>query len=185
MKPLMITAAAALIVSGCTAKTEVSKATSDNGVTSVSTTVTINGNKQHTALKLTDYAMRAALGNNPNTAAYVTVSNTGDKPDRLVSAACACATTTSLHTMTMNGTMMEMGDAKNGFVIAPGQTITLKPGGNHIMLMGLTERPKDGDVVDVTLNFEKAGPITLHMPVSMTPLASQGAGGDDMSGMKM
>ena len=114
--------------------------------------------------------MRAALGNNPNTGAYVTIRNTGTEPDRLVSVSCECAASTELHSMSTKDGVMEMAEMKNGFVIAPGETLVLKPGGNHIMLMGLKVRPQDGSKVDVKLTFEKAGEITLAMPVSNTPL---------------
>lgn len=181
MRKLLIVASAMLVLVGCNSRTETSKTVVSDGQMSATTQVKTNDNGVHSGLKFTQYAVRAALGVNPNTAAYVTIENTGQTPDRLVSASCACAKTVALHTMSMNGTMMEMGDAKNGFAIAPGQTITLKPGGDHIMLMGLTGHPQDGDFVDVTLNFEKAGAITLHMPVSTTPLASD----SQMSGMKM
>jgi len=181
MREVLIVAVAMLVLTGCNSRTETSKSVTRDGQTTATTKVTKNDNGVHSGLKFTNYAVRAALGVNPNTAAYVAIENTGQTPDRLVSASCVCAKTASLHTMSMNGTMMEMGEAKNGFAIAPGQTLTLKPGGDHIMLMGLTGHPQDGDFVDVTLNFEKAGAITLHMPVSTTPLASDG----QMSGMKM
>lgn len=154
--------------------------------TTVSTTSDASGEVVKASLNMTDYAMRAALGNNPNTAAYVTIANKGSTADRLLSASCTCATATTLHTMKMNGTVMEMAEAKDGFEILSGDTLTFVPGGNHIMLEGLTERPKEGDKVDVTLVFEKAGPITLSMPVSNTPLAKTGTSGAmDHGDMKM
>ncbi|MGA9657680.1 MAG: copper chaperone PCu(A)C [Asticcacaulis sp.] len=131
-------------------------------------------------LSLTHYAMRAALGNNPNTAAYVTITNSGDSDDHLVSARCACATTTSLHSMKMTGTTMEMADMPDGFDIKKGETLTLAPGGNHIMLEGLTKRPQAGEVVDLTLTFKKAGDVTLHVPVSDTPLSDHKMDHGDM-----
>jgi copper(I)-binding protein len=142
------------------------------------------------SLSMTDYAMRAALGNNPNTAAYVTITNKGNTNDRLLSAACECATTTTLHTMKMKGSTMEMAEAKDGFVIRSGDTLTFAPGGNHIMLENLTHRPVEGETVNVTLVFEKAGPVTLPMRVSNTPLAKTGTsesmgGGMDHGDMKM
>lgn len=151
--------------------------------TTVSTTSDASGEVVKASLNMTDYAMRAALGDNPNTAAYVTIANKGNAADRLLSASCTCATTTTLHTMKMNGTVMEMAEAKDGFEILSGDTLTFAPGSNHIMLEGLTERPKEGDKVDVTLVFEKAGPITLSMPVSNAPLAKTGTSGAPDHGM--
>jgi periplasmic copper chaperone A len=138
--------------------------------TTVSHSSNINGVVTSSTITMTDYAMRAALGNNPNTGAYVTIRNTGTEPDRLISASCDCATSAELHAMTTKNGVMEMGEMKDGFPIAPGETLVLKPGGNHIMLMGLKVRPQDGSKVDVKLTFEKAGEITLAMPVSNTPL---------------
>lgn len=158
---VLILATAALAACDGTTTTTVSKSSNVNGVVTSST------------ITMTDYAMRAALGNNPNTGAYVTIRNTGKEADRLVSVSCDCATTTELHSMTTKNGVMEMAEMKDGFAIAPGETLTLKPGGNHIMLMGLKVRPQDGSTVNVKLTFEKAGEITLAMPVSNTPLTKQ------------
>jgi hypothetical protein len=77
--------------------------------------------------------------------------------------------------MRMQGHEMQMAEAKDGFVIKPGETLVLRPGSDHIMLMGLKNRPQDGATQDVTLSFERAGSITLVMPVSATPLAGMSA----------
>ncbi|MBP2159963.1 MULTISPECIES: copper chaperone PCu(A)C [Asticcacaulis] len=161
MKHLAALTLAALALAACDGKstTTVSKSSNINGVVTSST------------ISMTDYAMRAALGNNPNTAAYVTVRNTGTEADRLISASCECAASTELHSMTTKDGVMDMAEMKDGFVVAPGETLVLKPGGNHIMLLGLKVRPQDGSTVKVKLTFEKAGDITLAMPVSNTPLS--------------
>ncbi len=86
--------------------------------------------------------------------------------------------------MTMNGSVMEMAEAPNGFVIKPGETLVFKPGGNHIMLAGLKTHPQEGDTQKLTLVFEKAGSIDIVLPVSNTPLAAKGTS-DSMAGMKM
>lgn len=174
MTRLVALTLAVLMLAGCDSKptTTVVSSTSVNGV------VTTN------KLNLTNYAMRAALGNNPNSAAYVTIKNDGDQPDRLISATCECATVVSLHTMKMNGSVMEMAEMKDGFPIAAGETVAFVPGGNHIMLEGLKVRPTEGSNVNVKLTFEKAGDVTLSMPVSNAPLAKSGAA-DEHAGMKM
>ena len=143
----------------------------DTRSTTISTSSDKSGVMTTNKLVMTDYAMRAALGENPNTAAYVIIKNEGNTPDRLISAHCDCAATASLHAMVMKGNMMEMSEPEGGFPIAPGQTLVFAPGGNHIMLENLTMRPAQGQIVDVTLTFEKGGPVTLAMPVSDTPLA--------------
>lgn len=142
--------------------------------TTVSHSSDINGVVTKSSLQMTDYAMRAALGNNTTTAAYVTITNKGTEADRLVSAACSCAASAGLHTMEMKDGVMEMGEAKDGFAIAPGQSIVFAPGGNHIMLQGVSAHPKEGDNVKMTLTFEKAGAMVIDMPVSNAPLAKAG-----------
>jgi copper(I)-binding protein len=154
--------------------------------TTISSASDVSGVVTQSSLSMSDYAMRAALGNNPNTAAYVTITNKGNTDDRLLSAACDCATTTTLHTMKMTGTTMEMAEAKDGFIIHSGDSLVFAPGGNHIMLEKLIRRPIEGETVNVTLVFEKAGPVTLPMLVSNTPLAKPGTSGSmDHGDMKM
>ena len=167
MRKVLAAALAVLALSAC------HKA--ENHTTTVSRSSDVNGVVTKDAVTMSDYAMRAALGDNPNTSAYVTIKNTGTSNERLVAATCACAEKAGLHSMTMNGGMMVMNEESNGFVIKPGETLVFAPGGNHIMLQNLSVRPKDGDTQAVTLMFEKAGPVTLLMPVSDTPLPGKTA----------
>jgi periplasmic copper chaperone A len=143
----------------------------DKGVIKVTSTVDKNGSKIKAEFVLTNYGVRTPLGQNPNTGAYVTVENTGKTDDRLISAFCECAARTELHTMSMADGQMSMSAVPEGFEIKAGETLVLAPGGNHIMLFDLTTRPAEGATQKVTLVFEKAGEITIDMPVSMTPAA--------------
>ena len=136
--------------------------------TKVEKTTDINGQKTRISVSLTNYAMRPALGNNTTTAAYVTIANRGDQPERLMGAACACAGRVSLHTMSMKDGVMNMAEQPDGFVIAPGETITFTPGGNHIMLEDLKTRPQEGQIETLTLLFDKAGTVSLLIPVTNT-----------------
>ncbi len=172
MKRLAVLTFALLSLSAC----------KETHTTTVAHSSDINGVVTSNAISLTGYAMRPALGNNTSTAAYVTVANTGNTPDRLVSASCACAASVTLHTMTMANGMMSMAEQKDGFAIAAGQTLVFAPGGNHIMLEGLTAKPQEGGHQAVTLHFEKAGDITVTMPVTNTIPAADHSG---MAGMKM
>ena len=144
------------------------------------TSVERSTNDVDVKLTLKDYAMRAALGVNTVTAAYVTVINKGNVADRLTGVSCACAAAATLHTTTTANGMTQMNEVP-GFDIPAGGTLTLAPGGNHIMLSGLTDHPKDGDVETLTFTFAKAGAITIKVPVAN----DAGAKSDDMAGMKM
>jgi copper(I)-binding protein len=157
---------------------------SETSTTTVTHASDVNGVVTKSSLTLSDAAMRGVLGNNTTTAAYVTIKNNGNTPDRLIGASCACATSTTLHSMLMSGDMMMMQEEKDGFEIKAGETLTFAPGGNHIMLEGLTTRPKAGDKVNIVLNFEKAGAITVSVTVTDTPQAEKAAD-KKMADMKM
>ena len=163
MKKILVLAITAFALTACDGK--------QTSTTTVTHASDVNGVVTKSSMQMSAYALRAALGNNTTTAAYVTITNKGNQSDRLVSASCACASSASLHTMEMKDGVMEMGEPKDGFAIAPGQSIVFAPGGNHIMLQGVSAHPKEGDTVKLMLNFEKAGAISLDMPVSNTPLA--------------
>jgi copper(I)-binding protein len=103
----------------------------------------------------------AAMGNG---AVYVSIRNQGATPDALVSAATDVADRAELHeTMAMGGTMMMQPLAK--IDIPAGARLEMKPGGYHIMLLGLTRDLKPGDSVALTLRFERAGDMRIHAPV--------------------
>jgi hypothetical protein len=99
-----------------------------------------------------------------NGAVYVTLSNSGSKPDALVSASTDVAQTAELHETTRDGGVMKMRPVKAIPVPAGGKT-ELKPGGYHIMLMGLKQDLKPGEKVAVTLKFEHGGETRVEAPV--------------------
>jgi copper(I)-binding protein len=104
----------------------------------------------------------ATPGKAENGAAYVTI--TSPTADRLVSASTPVAKKAELHTMSMQGMVMKMRPV-SGVDIPPGQAVTLKPGGEHIMLMGLNQPLRVGQSFPLTLDFEKAGPRTVTVTV--------------------
>ena len=99
-----------------------------------------------------------------NGAVYVTITNRGTAADALVSAATDAATTVELHETIQEGGVMKM-RPRPKFEVAGGATLEMKPGGHHIMLLGLTRDLKAGDTVRVTVTFEKAGTMTVDAPV--------------------
>jgi periplasmic copper chaperone A len=97
-------------------------------------------------------------------AGFVTIINHGAAPDRLVAAQSPIAGTVELHTHIKDGDVFRMRQVDTIPVPAHGSA-ELKPGGDHIMFMGLTDVPKPGTQVPVTLTFEKAGKLVVEMPV--------------------
>ena len=102
---------------------------------------------------------------------YVVVTNTGTQPDRLVGAAIPGAARGEVHSMSMEGGVMRMAPVEGGLPIAPGASVTLKPGGNHLMFLDLGDGLKAGASVAGTLLFERAGtvPVTFQVaPIGAT-----------------
>jgi copper(I)-binding protein len=67
--------------------------------------------------------------------------------------------------MSMAGDVMRMAPVTGGLVVAPGETVELKPGGFHLMFMDLREPLKEGQAVTGTLVFERAGPVAVSFAV--------------------
>jgi len=108
---------------------------------------------------------RATPSTAPTAGGFLTVTNKGTTPDKLISAKSAAAETVQIHTMKMEGNVMRMREQDGGLEIAPGATVTLAPGHLHLMMMGLKGPLKQGEKVPVTLVFEKAGPIDVELAV--------------------
>jgi len=110
--------------------------------------------------------------------AFLTIVNKGKQADRLVSGSTTVAREVQIHTMTVQDGVMRMRQLKNGLDIPAGKSVGLKPGGYHIMLMGLKQPLKRGTRVPVTLDFQKAGKLRVELVVE--PITSTGpAGGHD------
>lgn len=95
---------------------------------------------------------------------YVKITNEGSEPDMLLGASSDVAERVELHETTISADGVASMKPVKQVEIAPGQSIELKPGGMHIMLIGLKDAIKDG-VVKLTLNFKKAGSIPVDLAV--------------------
>ena len=96
---------------------------------------------------------------------YVTIENKGAAPDKLIGGSGDIAGKVEVHEMAMNNGVMTMRPLDKGLPIEPGKTVKLAPGGYHLMLMDLKIPLKQGDKVPLTLEFEKAGKVTLSLDV--------------------
>ncbi len=113
---------------------------------------------------------------------FLTVTNQGAAPDRLIGASSPAAAKTEIHEMAMEKDIMRMREVRGIDVPAHGR-VELKPGGYHLMFQQLKAPFKEGQKVPVTLKFEKAGEVKVELSVG-----SLGAGaGMEMhhGGMKM
>lgn len=125
-------------------------------------------------IAITDAWARSSPATAAAGAAYMTITNNGDAADALVGASSEAATTVEVHETVaveepaasdgMGGGMMGMQPIAR-LEIPAGGTVELKPGGYHIMLIGLTQELKVGDTIEITLTFEKAGEFPMTVEV--------------------
>lgn len=98
---------------------------------------------------------------------YMTLTNSGQQADRLVAGKTTVAKAVELHEhiADANG-VYHMQMIEGGFIDLPaGGTVELKSGGIHLMLIHLTHGLEAGTSFTMTLKFQKAGEMTLQVPV--------------------
>ncbi len=119
-------------------------------------------------MKINDAYARSAGAMAKAGAAFMVLENTGAEDDRLVGASSDVAKRVELHThKDMGDGIMKMVEVEEGFPVPAGGTHALARGGDHVMFMGLTRAMNDGDMVEVTLTFEKAGDVVVEIPVDL------------------
>ena len=96
---------------------------------------------------------------------YLKITNKGSAPDRLVGGSAAFAGRFEVHSMVTEQGVAKMRPVEGGLEIKPGETVELKPGSMHVMLMGLKQPLEKGQKVKGTLEFEKAGKIEIEYAV--------------------
>ena len=136
---------------------------------------------QEGSIEKKDAWARATPGGAQTAAAYVTVASaTGDK---LTGASSPVAKEAQLHSMNMENGVMKMRQV-DGIDLPAGKTVTLQPGGYHIMLTGLTQPLTEGQMFPLTLTFAKAGPHEVKVMVQK--IGAMGPGKpSNMPGMDM
>jgi copper(I)-binding protein len=114
---------------------------------------------------------RATVSAAPNGVVYLTIKNTGTTPDKLIDVASPAADQAQVHDMKVENDVSQMW-LVGGVDLLPDQTVALAPSGLHIMLLGLKKPLEAAQTFPVTLTFEKAGSITIDVPVG--PLGAMG-----------
>ncbi|MBC7993150.1 MAG: copper chaperone PCu(A)C [Rhizobacter sp.] len=108
---------------------------------------------------------RATAPGQPSGGGYLSLSNAGAN-DRLVSASAEVSKSVELHTMSMEGDVMRMRQV-DAIEVPAGKKVELKPGGLHMMFIGLKAPLKQGDTFPLKLKFEKAGEVTVQVSVEV------------------
>jgi copper(I)-binding protein len=97
---------------------------------------------------------------------YLTITNTGSEPDRLVGGSFERAGRFEVHEMKVTDGVMTMRPVEGGLAIGAGETVTLAPGGLHLMFQDLKAGLAEKEKVKGTLVFEKAGTVEVEYAVA-------------------
>jgi copper(I)-binding protein len=125
-------------------------------------------------LRITHVWSRATAPGQATGVVYMTIESR--KGDTLISASVPVADKAALHRSTMENGVMKMRPV-DALPVQPGQATVLKPGGLHLMLIGLKQPLKEGATFPLTLMFRDAGTRVVDVKVEKA-----GATGDDMKG---
>ena len=96
---------------------------------------------------------------------FVTILNTGSVPDRLLGGTIAKSARTEVHATSIEGGIARMRPVEGGLEIKPGATVKLAPGSYHLMFVDLKGSFIDGEMVEGTLQFQKAGTVRVEFEV--------------------
>lgn len=108
---------------------------------------------------------KATVTGQPVAGGFMKIVNNGAEPDRLIKVTSGVSDVIQIHEMKVEDGVMKMGEIPGGLEIAPGTAAELKPGGLHVMFIGIKAPFKEGDAVKAVLSFEKAGDVEVEFKV--------------------
>jgi copper(I)-binding protein len=106
--------------------------------------------------------------------AYAKITNRGTAPDRLIGGSLPGTAGVEVHEVRLANGVMKMRKLENGLEIAPGKSVELKPGGYHLMLIGLQQGLRMGQSIKGTLQFQNAGTVEVEFAIAPVGAASAG-----------
>ncbi|MFQ0815139.1 hypothetical protein AVM02_10320 [Brucella anthropi] len=133
-------------------------------------------------LEITGPFVRAMVPGAKVAGGFLTIANDGKDADRLVAVTANGVKRVEIHEMTMQNDVMKMRQLEGGLAIPAGKSVVLKSGGYHLMFIEPEKPYKEGDTVPVTLEFEKAGKVTIDFPVTAQSGQKRGQKGGNHSG---
>ncbi|MBL8567178.1 MAG: copper chaperone PCu(A)C [Hyphomicrobiaceae bacterium] len=109
-------------------------------------------------------------------AAYLEIAASKKGDDKLVGGRSEIAGRVEIHTHERDGDVMKMKQVA-ALPVPAGKSVVLKPSGDHVMLMDLKRPLVEGDLLKLTLTFEKAGDVEIEATVE--PIGAKGPHGMD------
>lgn len=122
------------------------------------------GQDSAAAIAVSEPWIKAPVPGRAMAAGFLKVDNRGGGEEVLLGLECADATAVEMHEMFHEGDMMKMRKVEQWTIPGRG-SLTLAPGGGHLMFLGLRRQLVEGDTVQLTLHFKRAGDHTLAVPV--------------------
>ena len=118
-------------------------------------------------ISVADAWARPTIGQSGTTAAYMTIANQGNTADVLKRVRSKKVKSIEMHqaTVTADG-VVQMRKVEGGLPIDAGASLVFEPGGTHLMLVGLEDALNAGEQLLLTLEFDRAGPVDVLVPVS-------------------
>lgn len=152
--------------------------------TPAATTTTAATPRDVTLGKLTISDQWVRVTANTVTAAYMVITNTGEA-DTLIKATSPISPNVQLHEVVSDGATSKMQPKDGGFPVPANGEVTLRPGAYHIMMLDLKEPVTEGQIISITLTFEKAGEVTITAPAKPHTGMMEGQGMGQGGGMGM
>ncbi len=121
--------------------------------------------KAQQAVETSQAWSRATPAAAPVGVGFLTLNNRGAEADRLLGGSSDVAARVEVHEMNMDNGVMKMREVSGGLEVKPGETRELKPGGYHLMLLGLKRPLKEGERFNIRLNFAKSGAKEVEFTV--------------------
>jgi copper(I)-binding protein len=140
------------------------------------------------SLEITQPWARATPKDASTGAAYLTVTNTGTTAEHLNCVSSDAAAKCQIHEMSMDNGVMKMRPVEGGLPVKPGESITLKPGGFHIMLVDLKAPLQQGKSVEATFKVDAGESVQVAFPIAAIGAPAPGStagGGMQMNGPGM
>lgn len=162
---LTLPAIALLVLTGC-GSTDTSATSTSTTSSSAATSASASSASSEASTPLTVEEAWIKANSGDMTAAFATLTNTGDTPITIEGASNTSASMVELHTTVIDPTSgtSTMKAVEGGFTIEPGATLELAPGGDHIMLMGMSCALAAGTSSIITLQTS-AGEVSFEATV--------------------
>ncbi|MCF6282629.1 MAG: copper chaperone PCu(A)C [Candidatus Polarisedimenticolaceae bacterium] len=116
-------------------------------------------------IAVSDAYVRAIPPGQTNSAAFMTLHNHNMQSKTLVGVESMVADVVELHEHKHEDGMMKMRRVEGGIEIAPHAMTELKPGGLHVMLIGLKQKLVPGEMIHLTLKFDDNSTQDVHAEV--------------------